>query len=83
MQYRKRDDAVNVKKAREQRRTIELRNAQVQGELKQMFQSLRAEVQKNEEEEECKKQVIFILYKLHHLLRTHQKEGIFSLHEKT
>lgn len=83
MQYRKRDDAVNVKKAREQRRTIELRNAQVQGELKQMFQSLRVEVQKNEEEEECKKEVIFILYKLHHLLRTHQQEGIFSLHGQT
>lgn len=71
---------MNVKKAREQRRLIEERNAEVQRQLQEMFAKLKEEEEKSSKaEEECKKTVIFFLYKLHHLLRTHQKEGIYSL----
>lgn len=72
-----------MKKAREQRLAIEKCNAEVQNELQQMFQALEEEVQKNQEEEECKKEMICLLYKLHHLVRTHQIEGIYSLHGTT
>lgn len=75
---------MNVKKARAERRAIEERNAEIQRMLQELFAKLKEEACKNSEaEEECKKSVIFLLYKLHHLLRTHQSEGIYSLHGTT
>lgn len=74
---------MNVRKAREQRKAIEERNAEVQSQLQEMLQKLKENVQKNYAEEDCKKELIFVLYKLHHLLRTHQSQGIYSLHGTT
>lgn len=75
---------MNVKKARAERRLIEERNAEMQRQLQELFAKLKEDEEKSSSaEEKCKKTVIFFLYKLHHLLRTHQSEGIYSLRNTT
>ncbi|XP_063236641.1 spermatogenesis-associated protein 17-like isoform X2 [Bacillus rossius redtenbacheri] len=52
------------------------------GELAQRMMVFKAEVEdrmKDELEEEAREWVLFVLFKLHHLLRTHSQPGIYSL----
>lgn len=48
-----------------------------------MSQSKNNEVEMQQREHEAKEWIIYILYKLHHLLRTHQLSGIYSLPNTT
>lgn len=60
-----------------ERKRIEEANAALMAQLRQMFEDAKKETEA--EIEEAKKMVLFILFKLHHLIRTKVKPGVYSL----
>lgn len=55
------------------------KNAEMSAKMKELFAQIRS---KEREAEEQKKAVLFVLFKIHHILRTYVIEGILSLHGK-
>lgn len=66
-------------------------NDRMQDEMRKMFQKQKpkrfgdsiTQEEIDEIEEEARKNVLFYLFKLHHLLRTNAIEGIYSKHGTT
>lgn len=56
---------------------LERINEELQRKMKEEFEKMKS---MSEKEEESKKMVLFTLFKIHHLLRTEQREGVYSIH---
>lgn len=69
-----------MKKAADERRQIEEANAKMREYFEQMKAQEMEKVEEKPKEEAAMKMVLFILFKIHHLLRTKCLEGIYSVH---
>lgn len=80
-----------IKELVKQKQLTEQQSANMREIMRQKFQALRLygrrssvsisqDIDQDTMGEECKRWVLFILFKTHHLIRTYCKEGIYSIH---
>ncbi|KAF2885940.1 hypothetical protein ILUMI_20235 [Ignelater luminosus] len=77
--YIVRKNRVPVKDILETRQAIEEANNKIQRQMKEAFENME-KIKSRQMEKEAREWVLYILFKLHHLIRTQVQEGIYSLH---
>lgn len=68
---------LRVKERVAEKLRLERLNEELQRKMKEEFEKMKSV---SEQEEESRKMVLFTLFKVHHLLRTEHREGIYSIH---